>query len=93
MTLASEQDRRIAKDLQRFSQARATQKPRPPEELVGALQDSIHRESGIFRPAKSVKVPHVPVAPRARVTTEPKSWWLRLAEWIDKRLGEGSRPL
>lgn len=30
--------------------------PRPPEELVGALQDRVHRESGSTRAAKSVRV-------------------------------------
>ena len=35
--------------------ARAARAPRPPEELVGALQDRIHRESGVVRAAKSVR--------------------------------------
>ncbi|HEY5958499.1 MAG TPA: hypothetical protein VIV60_18180 [Polyangiaceae bacterium] len=30
--------------------------PRAPEELVGALQDRIHRDSGAFRAAKSVRI-------------------------------------
>lgn len=30
--------------------------PPPPEELVGALQDRVHRESGAMRAAKSVRV-------------------------------------
>ena len=37
-------------------EARAARAPRPPEELVGALQDRIHREPGAFRAAKSVRV-------------------------------------
>jgi DNA-binding transcriptional regulator YiaG len=37
-------------------EARAARAPRPPEELVGALQDSIHRDSGAFRAARSVRV-------------------------------------
>jgi transcriptional regulator with XRE-family HTH domain len=37
-------------------ESRATRTPRPPEELVGALQDRVHREPGIARAAKSVKV-------------------------------------
>jgi len=31
-------------------------KPRPPGEMVGALNDRAHKESGVGRPAKSVKV-------------------------------------
>jgi transcriptional regulator with XRE-family HTH domain len=38
------------------SEALAARAPRPPEELVGALQDRVHRETGIARPAKSVRV-------------------------------------
>jgi len=37
-------------------EARAAQAPRSPEELVGALQDRIHREAGTARAAKSVRV-------------------------------------
>lgn len=37
-------------------EARAARAPRPPEELVGALQDRIHRDGGIARAAKSVRV-------------------------------------
>lgn len=40
-------------------------KPRvslPPEDLVGALQDSVHRDSGKARPAKSIKVKNVAVS-------------------------------
>lgn len=37
-------------------EARAARAPRPPEELVGALQDRVHHESGALRAAKSVKV-------------------------------------
>lgn len=37
--------------------ARAARRPRPPAELVGALQDRIHDASGPLRVAKSVKVP------------------------------------
>lgn len=33
-------------------------KPRPPEELVDALQDRIHPTSGRIRVAKSIKNPH-----------------------------------
>jgi hypothetical protein len=38
------------------NEAKAARAPRPPEELVGALQDQIHREMRVARPAKSVKV-------------------------------------
>jgi len=34
----------------------AARAPRPPEELVGALQDRVHIETGIARAAKSVRV-------------------------------------
>ncbi len=37
-------------------EARAARAPRPPEELVGALEDRVHRESGALRLAKSVRV-------------------------------------
>lgn len=37
-------------------EARAARAPRPPEELVGALQDRIHRDSGAFRSARSVRI-------------------------------------
>jgi DNA-binding transcriptional regulator YiaG len=37
-------------------EARAARAPHPPEELVGALQDRIHRDGGTVRAAKSVKV-------------------------------------
>jgi hypothetical protein len=37
-------------------EARAARAPRPPEELVGALQDRIHRDGGMARAAKSVRV-------------------------------------
>lgn len=37
-------------------QARAARAPRPPEDLVGALPDRIHREPGASRAAKSVRV-------------------------------------
>lgn len=36
--------------------AMAARAPRPPEELVGALQDRIHHDTGISRAAKSVKL-------------------------------------
>jgi DNA-binding transcriptional regulator YiaG len=36
--------------------ARDARRPRPPAELVGALQDSVHREIGPARTARSVKV-------------------------------------
>ncbi|MBI2215904.1 MAG: XRE family transcriptional regulator [Candidatus Rokubacteria bacterium] len=36
--------------------AMAARAPRPPEELVDALQDRVHRETGITRPARSVRV-------------------------------------
>lgn len=36
-------------------EARAARAPRPPEELVGALQDRVHRESGATRAAKSAR--------------------------------------
>ena len=36
--------------------ARDARRPRPPAELVGALQDSVHRELGRTRAARSVKV-------------------------------------
>ena len=37
-------------------EARAARAPLPPEELVGARQDRIHRDGGIARAAKSVRV-------------------------------------
>lgn len=37
-------------------EAREERKPLPPEQLVGALQDRIHRDDGRVRIAKSVKV-------------------------------------
>jgi DNA-binding transcriptional regulator YiaG len=37
-------------------EAMAARAPRPPEELVDALQDRVHRETGIARAAKSVRV-------------------------------------
>lgn len=37
-------------------EARAARAPRPPEELVGALQDRIHRDGGAVRAAKSARV-------------------------------------
>jgi hypothetical protein len=37
-------------------EARAARAPRPPAELLGALQDRIHHESGAFRAAKSVRL-------------------------------------
>lgn len=36
--------------------AMATRAPRPPEELVGALHDRVHRETGVARAARSVRV-------------------------------------
>jgi len=42
--------------LQLSNEAKAARAPRPPEELVGVLQDPIHRETRVARPAKSVKV-------------------------------------
>ena len=36
--------------------ARALRKPPPPEERIGALHDSIHREVGNYRVAKTVTV-------------------------------------
>jgi len=38
------------------AEAKAARAPRRPEELVDALQDRVHRETGIARAAKSVKV-------------------------------------
>lgn len=38
------------------AQAKAARAPRRPEELVDALQDPVHRETGIARAARSVKV-------------------------------------
>jgi DNA-binding transcriptional regulator YiaG len=35
---------------------KAARAPRPPEELVGALQDRVHRETRVARAAKSIKV-------------------------------------
>lgn len=40
-----------------FGDARAARAPRPPEELVGALQDRIHPTSGRLRAAKAIAVP------------------------------------
>lgn len=37
-------------------EVREARSSRPPEELVGALQDPIHRNSGVARAAKSVRV-------------------------------------
>jgi DNA-binding transcriptional regulator YiaG len=37
-------------------EARAARAPRPPEELVGALQDRVHRDTGAFRAARSVRM-------------------------------------
>jgi DNA-binding transcriptional regulator YiaG len=37
-------------------QVHAARSPRRPEDLVGALQDRIHREVGMARPARTVKV-------------------------------------
>lgn len=37
-------------------EARAARAPRPPEELVGALQSRVHQEVGAIRAAKSVRV-------------------------------------
>jgi hypothetical protein len=37
-------------------EARVARAPLPPEELVGALQDRIHRDGGTARAAKSVRV-------------------------------------
>jgi hypothetical protein len=37
-------------------EAKAARVPRPPENLVGALQDQLHREAGVARAAKSIKV-------------------------------------
>jgi len=36
-------------------EAQAARRPRPPEELVGALQDRVHIETGRSRPARAVK--------------------------------------
>lgn len=38
--------------------------PRPPEELVGALHDRVHRETGTTRAAKSVRTRETEVNPR-----------------------------
>ena len=38
------------------AEALAARAPRPPEDLVGALQDRVHRETGPVRAAKSVRV-------------------------------------
>jgi len=38
------------------NEAKAARAPRSPEELASALQDRVHRETGIARAAKSVKV-------------------------------------
>jgi len=37
-------------------EAQAARAPRPPEELVGALHDPVHREMGKARAARSVKI-------------------------------------
>lgn len=39
------------------AQAMAARAPRPPEELVGALQDRIHPASGRLLAAKAVRAP------------------------------------
>ena len=36
-------------------EAREARRPRPPAELVDALQDSVHKEIGEYRTGKSVK--------------------------------------
>jgi hypothetical protein len=45
-----------AKRVVAAEEARAARAPRPPEELVGAFQDRVHRESGALRAARSVRV-------------------------------------
>lgn len=39
-------------------EAKAARMPLPPEQLVGTLEDRPHREPGIVRAAKSVKIPN-----------------------------------
>ncbi len=36
--------------------AKAARMPRAPEEMVGALQDSVHQKSGTIRAAKSLRI-------------------------------------
>jgi DNA-binding transcriptional regulator YiaG len=36
-------------------EAAAARTPRPPDQLVGALQDRVHRETGVARPAKTAR--------------------------------------
>ena len=47
----------------------AARRPLPPDVLVSALQDRVHREDGAVRPAKSVKVP---LASAGQIETPPK---------------------
>ena len=42
-------------ELTMFREAREARRPRPPAELVDALQDSVHKEIGEYRTGKSVK--------------------------------------
>lgn len=44
------------------SEAQEARKPRPPEELVGALQDSVHKNVGKARPTRSKKIKKTPKA-------------------------------
>ena len=37
-------------------ESKAERMPRPPEELIGALQDRVHREEGPGRPVKSMRI-------------------------------------
>ena len=47
----------IVRELNSLSdKAKAARLPRPPEELVGTLEDRPHREPGVVRAAKSVRI-------------------------------------
>ncbi len=55
LLLGQEEARRLSPS-KLSERARAARTPRRPEELIGALQDRIHREDGTVRVAKSVRV-------------------------------------
>jgi DNA-binding transcriptional regulator YiaG len=56
-SLLGEGDARRVQLTKLSKEARAARAPRPPEELVGALQDRIHPTSGRLRAAKAIAIP------------------------------------